>query len=260
MTPSTYVTDLTDDQWQLIKKLLPAPKPGGRPRTVCLRQTFNAMLYLLTTGCPWRQLPHAYPHWRTVYGYFVRWQHDGTWQRLHNTLRAAVRRQEGRHKHPTAGCLDSQSIKSSHVPGSRGFDAFKRLTGRKRHLVVDTSGLLLAVCVTPANVSETAGAVLVLPRLRGAAKKLRVLWCDSGYFNTAFAHAAQKRIQLRAVERPSTQKGFAVLPRRWVVERTFAWLSRCRRLARDYEVNPHSSETLILLAMSRLMLRRLAPL
>ena len=218
------------------------------------------MLYLLTTGCPWRQLPRSYPHWRTVYGYFRRWQHDGTWQRLHDTLRAQARRAVGRHKHPTAGCLDSQSIKGTHVPGERGFDAFKRLSGRKRHLVVDTTGLLLAICVTPASVSETAGAKLVLGRLGSAAKKLRLLWCDNGYFNSAFMQAHQQRIELRAVARPAAQKGFAVLPRRWVVERTFAWLSRCRRLARDYEVRPQSSEALILLAMSRLMLNRLAPL
>ena len=175
MTTTTYDTDLTDDQWQHIKDLLPASKPGGRPRTVCLRQTFNAMLYLLTTGCPWRQLPKTYPHWRTVYGYFVRWQDDGTWYRVHETLRATVRRQAGRHEHPTAGCRDSQSIKGTHVHGARGYDAFKRLSGRKRHLVVDTQGLLLAVCVTPANVSETAGAAQVLSRLPAAAKKLRLL-------------------------------------------------------------------------------------
>ena len=199
----------------------------------------------------------SYPHWRTVYGYFRRWQQDDTWHRLHETLRAQVRYKAKQHKHPTAGCLDSQSIKGTHVQGVRGFDAFKRLSGRKRHLVVDTQGLLLAVCVTPANVSETAGAALVLSRLPAAAKKLRLLWCDNGYFKSAFEHAAQKRITLCAVQRPSTQKGFAVLPRRWVVERTFAWLSRCRRLARDYETRPQSSEALILLAMSRLMLRRL---
>lgn len=217
------------------------------------------MLYLLTTGCPWRQLPRSYPHWRTVYGYFRRWQTDGTVQRLHETLRAQVRRNMGRHKHPTAGCLDSQSIKATHVPGTRGYDAFKRVTGRKRHLIVDTQGLLLAICVTAANVSETAGAMQVFKHLTGSAKKLRLLWCDNGYFKSAFEQAGKQRIELRAVERPTHQKGFAVLPRRWVVERTFAWLSRCRRLARDYETRPQSSETLILLAMTRLMLIRLAP-
>lgn len=217
------------------------------------------MLYLLTTGCPWRQLPHSYPHWRTVYHYFRAWQSEGTWHRLHETLRAHVRTKMGRHKHPTAGCLDSQSIKGTHVPGTRGDDCFKRVTGRKRHLIVDTQGLLLAICVTPANISETAGAVQVFKRLPGSAKKLRVLWCDNGYFNGAFEQAEKQRLELRAVKRPEEQKGFAVLARRWVVERTFAWLSRCRRLARDYETRPQSSETLIRLAMIRLMLIRLAP-
>lgn len=257
MTTSCYCTDLTDDQWQLIKHLLPPPKPGGRPRTICLRQVFNAMLYLLTTGCPWRQLPRTYPHWRTVYGYFARWQSDGTLIRLHDTLRAQVRRQEGRHKHPTAGSMDSQSIKSTHVPGVRGRDVFKRVTGRKRHLIVDTQGLLLCVCVTCANISETAGAKLLLSRLRGNAKKLRLLWIDGGYFGAAFEQARTQRLELRPVLRPQDQKGFAVLPRRWVVERTFAWLSRCRRLARDYETRTQSSEALIYLAMTRIMLNRL---
>lgn len=217
------------------------------------------MLYLLTTGCPWCQLPSCYPHWKSVYRYFRAWQQDGTWLRLHETLRTQVRRQTGRHKHPTAGCMDSQSIKGTHVPGTRGYDAFKRITGRKRHLIVDTQGLLLAVCVTPANISETAGAKQVFKRLNGSSKKLRLLWCDNGYFKTAFTYARHKRIELKAVERPATQKGVAVVPRRWVVERTFAWLSRCRRLARDYETRPQSSEALIYLAMTRIMLRRLAP-
>lgn len=149
MTTSTYDTDLTDSQWQLIKNLLPPPSSTGRPRTLCLRQTINAMLHLLTTGCPWRQLPSSYPHWKSVYRYFRAWQSDGTFQRAHDTLRAAVRRQSGRHKHPTAGSMDSQSIKSSHVPGTRGYDAFKRITGRKRHLVVDIRPKGTRVCFSP---------------------------------------------------------------------------------------------------------------
>lgn len=155
--------------------------------------------------------------------------------------------------------MDSQSVQSTHVPGVRGKDVFKRLTGRKRHLIVDTQGLLLAVCVTPANVSETAGAVQLFSRLHGSAKKLRLLWVDGGYFNAAFDQARAQRIELRPVLRTPGSKGFELLPRRWVVERTFAWLSRCRRLARDYETRPQSSEALILLAMTRLMLLRLAP-
>jgi len=150
----TYRTDLTDRQWQIIKDLLPAPKSGGRPRTICLRQAFNAMLYLLTTGCQWKMLPQGYPHWRTVYGSFRDWQKDGTWERLHHRLRRWARRQARRRPRPTAGSLDSQSIKSTAVAGVRGFESFKRVMGRKRHIIVDTLGFLLAVCITPANVSD----------------------------------------------------------------------------------------------------------
>lgn len=154
MNNQTYRTDLTDRQWQIIKDLLPPPKSGGRPRTICLRQAFNAMLYLLTTGCQWKMLPRGYPHWRTVYGYFRDWQKDGTWERLHHRLRRWARRQERRRPRPTAGSLDSQSIKSTAVAGVRGFESFKRVRGRKRHIIVDTLGFLLAVCITPANVSD----------------------------------------------------------------------------------------------------------
>lgn len=215
------------------------------------------MLYLLKSGCRWNLIPRSYPHWRTVYDYFRAWQQDGTWKRLHDTLRAQVRRLAGRHKHPTAGSLDSQSIKGSHAPGVRGFDAGKKVSGRKRHLMVDTLGLLLAVRVTPANVSDTAGGVLVLRQLDGAAKKLRVVWVDGGYFNTTFEQARRQRLELRPVVPPTGQKGFSILPRRWVVERTFAWISACRRLARDYETRPQSSEAFILLAMTHIMLNRL---
>jgi putative transposase len=254
-----YRTDLTHRQWQLIKDLLPPPKPGGRPRTVCLHQAFNAMLYLLTTGCQWKMLPQSYPHWRTVYGYFRVWQKDGTWERLHHRLRRWARRQARRRPRPTAGSLDSQSIKSTAVPGVRGFESFKRVMGRKRHIIVDTLGFLLAVCVTPANVSDTAGAVQVLPLLRGCAHRLQLLWCDGGYFEAAFEQAGHLSLKLQPVLRPEGRKGFVLLPKRWVVERTFAWLSRCRRLDREYEVTIESSQALILLAMSRLMLARLAP-
>jgi putative transposase len=254
-----YPTDLTDRQWQIIKDLLPPPKPGGRPRTICLRQAFNAMLYLLTTGCQWKMLPQSYPHWRTVYGYFRAWQQDGTWERLHHRLRRWARRQARRRPRPTAGSIDSQSIKGTAVPGERGFESFKCVTGRKRHIIVDTLGLLLAVCITPANVSDTAGAVQVLPLLQRCAHRLRVIWCDGGYFASAFEQARRLGLKLEPVLRAEGQKGFAVLPKRWVVERTFAWLSRCRRLAREYEMTFQSSQAFVLLAMSRLMLARLAP-
>lgn len=259
MNNSIYATDLTDRQWDIIKELLPPPKPGGRPRTICLRGAFNAMLYLVTTGCQWKMLPCHYPHWRTVYGYFRAWQHDGTWERLHHRLRRWARRQARRRARPTAGSIDSQSIKSTAVPGVRGFESFKRVMGRKRHIIVDTLGFLLALHITPANISDTAGAVQTLPLLQRCAHRLQTLWCDGGYFEGAFEQATQQGLKLEPVLRPAGHKGFVLLPKRWVVERTFAWLSRCRRLDREYEVTIESSHALVLLAMSRLMLNRLAP-
>lgn len=216
------------------------------------------MLYLLTSGCRWDSLPRHFPHWRTVYGYFRTWQDDGTWRRLHNRLRRYARRQAGRNVRPTAGSLDSQCVQRTQMKGPRGFDGGKHIHGRKRHVVVDTLGLLLTALVTPANVSDTAGAIQLLPRLRHCAHRLRLLWCDGGYFESVFEQARQQGLILEPVLRPAHSKGFVLLPKRWVVERTFAWLSRWRRLAREYEVRPASSEALIYLAMIRLMLVRLA--
>ena len=259
MHTQTYPTDLTDRQWQYIKDLLPAAKPGGRPRSVDMRQILNAMLYLVVSGCQWRMLPKAYPKWQTVYTYFRRWRDDQTWQRIHDTLRAAVRRKAERHKHPTAGCLDSQSVKTGHITGERGFDAGKRVKGRKRHVLVDTMGLLLAVVVTSAALSDGAGARRLLARLGGACKKLRRIWVDGSY-RTGLQTWVRDTLWfvLEAVMHTEKRSGFRVLPRRWVVERTFAWLTHCRRLTMDYERLTTSSEAFIYLAMTRLMLRRLA--
>jgi putative transposase len=218
------------------------------------------MLYLLLTGCQWRLLPSCFPHWRTVYGYFRAWQSDGTWLRLHDTLRARVRCHLNRHKHATVASVDSQSVTMRAGVGERGYDGAKHKIGRKRHLVVDTQGLVLALCVTCANVSDTAGAVVLFARLRrgtGVAKKLRVVWADGGYFNAAKDQAHKQRLELRIVEKDTTTTGFKPLPKRWVVERTFAWLSRCRRLAREYETTLQSSEAFLYLAMIRIMLNRL---
>lgn len=259
MSYQLYPSDLTDTQWDYIKPLIPAAKPGGRPRSLDMRQVINAILYVAVGGIQWRMLPREYPKWQSVYHYFAHWRDTGLWQRIHDTLRAELRRRAGRHKHPTAGCLDSQSVKRAARPGLRGFDAGKQCAGRKRHVLVDTLGLLLVVVVTAASVQDRDGARLVLQRQRGACKKLRRVWVDGAYRGRLLDWARQHvRLILQVVRRSDDMRGFVVLPRRWVVERTFAWLSQARRLSKDYEELPATSEAMIYVTMIRLMVRRLA--
>jgi len=227
-----------------------------------MRLFVNAGLYVTRTGCAWRYLPRDYPPWKTVYGYFRQWRINGLWERIHDALRAAVRQAEGRHRQPSAAILDSQSVKTTDRGGpERGYDAGKNVNGRKRHLLVDTIGLLLIVVVHAASTQDRDGAKLVPERLRHRFSRLRLIWADGGYAGALVEWVRSLRtrntVRLEIVKRSDDAKGFVVLPRRWVVERTFAWLGLHRRVSKDYEAFPETSEAFIRVAMIALMLARL---
>ena len=252
-----YASDLTNEQWQVLEPLLPRQKEGGRDRQVDLRKVINAINYRTRTGCAWEMLPHDFPPKSTVYEYYRAWQRDGTWQTLHDALRCKVRQQEGRSADASAGMLDSQSVKTTETPGERGYDAGKNVNGRKRHLLVDTLGLIITVVITAASVQDRDGGQLVFSQTKDQ-PRLEKVWADGGY-RGEFVHWTQENCawELEVVLRPPDQKGFAILPRRWVVERTFGWLNRCRLLSKEYEATIESSTADIYIAMSSLMLRRL---
>jgi putative transposase len=226
---------------------------------VNLREILNALLYLSRTGCQWRMLPHDLPPWETVYAYFKQWRDDGTWERLNRELRIEVRLSEGKDAEPSAAIVDSQSVKTTETSGVRGYDAGKKINGIKRHLLVDTLGLILVVQVLTADIQDRDGARSLLAKAKGCFPRLQKIWADGGYAGTLIGWVQDVCAWiLEIVKRSDTAKGFEVLPHRWIVERTFGWLNRARRLSKNYERITASSEAMVYLAMLPLMTRRLA--
>jgi putative transposase len=263
MSYQLYPSDLTDREWNLIKGLLPPARPGGRPRATDMRLVLNAIFYVSRGGIAWRYLPREYPPWATVYGDFRRWRLGGVWQRINDRLRSLVRQHAGRQSQPTAAILDSQSVKTTEQGGqARGYEAGKKGAERKRHVLVDVLGMLLIVVVHAASIQDRQGAKSVLRQLAHRFLRLRLIWADGGYAGTLVGWLARFRprhpLRLEIVKRADAVCGFVVQPKRWIVERTLGWLNRYRRLSKDYETLPATSEAMVYIAMIRLMLARLA--
>jgi putative transposase len=255
-----YASDTTDQEWALLAAVMPPRSRLGRPRTVVLRAVLDAILYVLATGCQWRALPKEFPARSTVQGYFYRWRNDGTWHWINRSLVELAREAGGREATPSAGIVDSQSAKTTESGGPRGFDMAKKVKGRKRHIVTDTEGSMLTVRVQPANLQDNHGAVPLLRATRRYFPKLRHIFADRVYRGpkllAALADLGKWTIEI--VTRPQSFGTFKPEPRRWVVERTFAWFQRNRRLAKDFEATIASAEAWVAIASIRLLSRRLA--